>query len=696
MATMKLRLVFLLLLALGLCSVCSDDATTPVNDNPPDDNSKFSLYSSGDEDSRVDEFINAANGGTIEVSTDDSVRFILSVPAYSLPYSVSLLLTPLDSFDVAGPVVTACVDTGGGTGFCFPGIICEPTGTVFDSGAILTVEFPESQPFTFDSGITIAYFDTEDTNFYACSTVVDTSNRRLSCIIHHFSGYTTTTMPPQDEEDECAALEAAYFTAEGNARVLAGTESFYYSVSRLLELRRANWRSDPNFTGQGWIPCPSFNSQVDAALAELISLHWTRLQATWGEYPVQDLSFSNMIDHHKAMRWLTAMASGYDAYSTAHQTADAIHLYISNKARELATYGYNLCQEDNCDGRDYLADVIDLGAEGYVVTAGLVKDDAYLAQVTDWYNDCCNTDITVTVGAPVSDQIYRLAYDVNDVYANPYHYLCSLTVTVTGSSGTPKEGIPVQLWREGQSYKLATATSDEDGKVGFTISPDRVDWACQKFETWNLYAKAYVVEEEEWVQSDNSTSVTFHNTLVTTTISYQYEYSWQAGDAHLFAHASLNGSGTSPGHEIWTCLGSCEGKLTRDYSYDNCYHEMGDSLLHCVTAGTIGGDSAGACRAIVDIESVTLDNGMTVDFLFGARISLGESIFAGLIYAKSTGFIDTLQYGLEMSIWPENAFVWTFPYGTGAPTADTTWSYQSPDTEDATQTANLRVTIAVE
>jgi hypothetical protein len=87
---------------------------------------------------------------------------------------------------------------------------------------------------------------------------------------------------------------------------------------------------------------------------------------------------------------------------------------------------------------------------------------------------------------------------------------------------------------------------------------------------------------------------------------------------------------------------------------------------------------------------------MTVDFLFGASVSLGESIFAGLIYETSTGGIDTLHYGLEMSIFPETPFVWTFPYGTGAPSADTTWSYQSPDTEDATQTANLSVSITVE
>jgi len=693
---MKSRLAFLLLIALGLYSVCSDDSSNPVDNDPPPDSTAFSICCVGDDASAVSQYIIASAGGTAEVYSSDSVRFTLTVPDHSLNSSATITLTPLDTFSVTGPVVTACIDSDSGTGFCFPGIMCEPTGLSFDSGAILTVEFPESHPFAFDSGTTIAYFDIRDTNFYACSTVIDQANRRLSCIIHHFSGYATANMPPQGKEDECATLQAAYLTQYQVTSAHAGTDLFYYSLLRLLDVRQANYRDDPYFSGQGWIPCPSFNSQVDAGISELINLHWTQLQAIWNEYTVTELSFGNMIDHHKQMQNMTARLSGTDAYVTAGQTSDAILLYISNKARELAEVGYEMCQQDNCDGRNYLEQVLELGDGGYVVTSGLVKDVTYLAQVTAWHEDCCNTDITVTVGSPVSDQVYRIATDVNAVYADPYSYICSLTVVVTGSSGTPKADIPVQLWREGQNYKLLSGTSDEDGKVGFLISPDRVDWGCQKSETWNLYAKAYVVEEEEWVQSDNSTSVTFYNVLITTTISYQYEYSWQGGDSHLFAHASLDGSGTSPGHEVWTCSGACEGKLTRDYSYDNCYHQMGDSLLHCVTASTIGGDSTAACRATVNIHSVSLDNGMTVDFLSGARISLGESIFAGLIYEKSTGFVDTLHYGLEMSIWPGSAFVWTFPYGTGAPSADTTWSYQSPDTEDATQTANLSVSITVE
>jgi hypothetical protein len=391
------------------------------------------------------------------------------------------------------------------------------------------------------------------------------------------------------------------------------------------------------------------------------------------------------------MQGLANQVRGTAAQSVAEQTVTAIHLYISSKAHALATTGYNLCQADNCDGRYALIEVLQLGDQGYVVTSGLVKDDAYLQQVQQWYDDCCSSDLVVSISAPGGTEIRRVALDRDDVYANPYSYVCSLSVNVTGESGTPKPGIPVKLWREGQSYKVTTGTSGEDGKVGFVLSPDRVDWVCQETETWELYAEAYVAESDTWVRSEQTVSVTFYNLLVTTEITYQYEYAWVGGDAYLYTHASLSGSGTAPGREIGVCSGACQGRLTRNYSYDNCYHQMGDPDLYCVNASTIGGDSTYACRASVDIRSVTLDNGLSVDFFFGASISLGESIFAGLIYSTSSGTIDTVAYGVQ-SIWPDGAIY--LIAGDGG--MDTTWSYQSPPEEDATQTADLNINITVQ
>ena len=311
---MKSRLLLVLLLALGLCTVCSDDSSNPVHENPPDDTTTFSIYCAGDDASAVSQYISASTGGTVEVYSSDSVRFTLTIPDHSLNSSATVTLTPLDTFEVTGPVVTACIDSDSGTGFCFPGILCEPEGLWFDSGAVLAIEFPESRPFAFDSGATIAYFGVRDTNFYACSTVVDQANRRLSCIIDHFSGYATATTPPQDEEDECATLETAYLTEHNIASAHAGTDLFYYSLQRLLDVKQANYRSDPYFTGQGWIPCPSFGGQVDAGIRELISLHWTKLQQIWGGYEVVDLSFSDMIDHYRQMQNLTTQLSGTDAH----------------------------------------------------------------------------------------------------------------------------------------------------------------------------------------------------------------------------------------------------------------------------------------------------------------------------------------------------------------------------------------------
>ncbi|RKX27796.1 MAG: hypothetical protein DRP45_00105 [Candidatus Zixiibacteriota bacterium] len=684
---MKLRLAFLLILALGLCSTCSDNSTNPVKDDPLPDSSAFLIHCAGDTAAAVSQYISATNGGIIEVTTADSLRFTLSIPEHSLESSATLTLTPLSSFEVTGPVVTACVNADSGTGFCYPGIICEPAGLEFDPAAVLAVEFPDNQPFLFDSGITIAFFDTVIATFYACSTIVNQTDRSLSCIVSHFSGYTTANIPPQ--EDECAALEAAYQPVYDNARATAGAEQFYHYALRLVEIRRGNYRSDPYDFGQSWIPCPSFNTQVDFDLSELINLHWSRLQSYWDEVSADQISFSDMIDHHHRMQGLANQVLGTDAQSAADQAVRAIHLYISNKARALGTIGYNLCQNDNCDGRDYLMYVLQLGDQGYVVTSELVRDDAYLQQVQQWYDDCCETDLVVSIAVSGSSMIERVALDRDDVYANPYNYICSLTVDVKGASGTPKPGKSVKLFAEGQHYSISAGSSNDDGKVGFTINPRRIDWYCQETETWELYAEAYEIETETWVRSDQTVPVTFVNLLVTTEIAYQYEYASTGGESFLNVHASLSGNGTAPGNEVGICSRACEGKLTRDYSYENCY--ITGQGLYCSDASTIGGDSTYPCRAMVDISSVTLDNGQSVDFLFGASISLGESVFAGLIYSISSGTIDTLTYGLPMSIWPEGSIYLI----AGDAGMDTTWTYHSPPEEDAVQTVDLHVTISI-
>ena len=133
-------LIPFLLIAGCLLLVCSDSSTD--GDDPVElSDTTITVFYQTDDTRSVTTNVIASQGGTVTTTDADSIIYTLTVPAYSLPHSTAITLTPIDTLGVDEPAVFEGV---GDSAFCIPGILCEPEGVMFDSGATLTIQFPES------------------------------------------------------------------------------------------------------------------------------------------------------------------------------------------------------------------------------------------------------------------------------------------------------------------------------------------------------------------------------------------------------------------------------------------------------------------------------------------------------------------------------------------------------------------------
>lgn len=693
---MKHIIIVLFLLGVILLT-CTDKSTNPVNEEPKSEpvDSLFTIKYDVTGSMPVTKEILADSGGSMTAIDPHGVTFTLTIPPHSLASNTNITLRPLTSFDINGPITILPTDTVNG----FTGIICEPADLVLDSGATFTVNFPSGQQTPFDSGTVISYFDTDGSIFYPVSTEIDVAKGSLSCNIHHFSGYTTLYIPP--EQDECEVMESMFWSQRDYFYSTCGSDNFRYAIIRLLEMRSGNYRSDPYGSGQGWLACPSFNLFVDSELRLLVERHITAIKEFCETTPVTELNFNYIIDLHRDLQNLVYLVYDTDARSTFIQARDQLHLYISDKARALVTIGYDMCKNDNCDGKAYLERVLYLGYEGYVVTSDLIKDETYLQQVSGWIDDCCAGDLIVTLSIPGSSEIKRIALDLEDVYANPDEYICTLKVKVTGESGLPKQA-SVQFWNATENVKISHHSTDDNGEVNFFVKPSQIDFECQEFKDLEFYVIALDKTTEEWTEPSNHVNVRFNNVLITTTIDYAFNYNWSGGEASLICNVTLNGSGTAPGAStlpggrINDCSSTCDGLLLRNYSCEQVTFNTVDSSYVSSTLSTIGNESTYACRSEVSVHSVTVD-GETIKFLYGASISLNSLIFNGMIIQDFSGQTDTLNNGIKMAIFPEYPLEFFFPHGSLE--VDTVWTYslpQDPPNAYGDRTANLSVKISVQ
>jgi 5-hydroxyisourate hydrolase-like protein (transthyretin family) len=324
----------------------------------------------------------------------------------------------------------------------------------------------------------------------------------------------------------------------------------------------------------------------------------------------------------------------------------------------------------------------------------MAVDNAYLTQLDQWIDDCCNEYLNTTVSVPGPTTIKRYAFDPATVEANQYQYICSLLVRVERGEGTPAAGVPVRLFRNDEEKHFTSNSTNEDGIVSFLFSPESVDWLCQTEETWQIRAEAYESNSGEWFESDNSVSVTFVNQSVTTTINYVYTYDWDSGgDPQLHWTAGLSGSGTGPARTLGWCASACEGDMERTYSGSEVIYNSAEQKYVSYSWNSIGPDSVYACRANIEVHSVEISSlGRSFKFIFGASVSLGGSIFAGLIYEWNTGTVDTVQYGLSNTVWPEEPLLLLAQEG--GIVGDTIWTWNGTGVgEGSVVTATLHVMV---
>lgn len=684
--------VFIGCMALFVCSnnnVVSDDGD---GGDPPPTDTVFNITATADTDHSSSQIIIASNGGELTLTNAVGVIFTLTIPPYSLPNDTLVTLTAIDSFALTGPVTFGCVDSSNSSGFCFEGILCEPVGLYFDSGATLSVQFPQSDPFPFDSSIGLLYFETSETKLFPCQIEIDSATYQIICSINHFSGYVTTSVPYLSEDDLCAMLYTSYNdlkVAAGNTMAIDRLISYLRLIMDLKSSNHYTNSFDPLApTAQLQIECSSFNGTIESDLPPILTSFWNNLKGVWNENGIDYIPqmISDYEDSFEALHYL-ANTNSYNAFE---QIQREMKILISDRIKTWAETGHALCATTNevdCEqGSIILTAVLNYGDQHYVITASNSIDIDFLTQVQNWLNDCCARDFNINLTVPGGTTIYRLALDPNDVYGDPYAYVCSVNVSVTGPSGTPLEGIPIQLWREGATSKISSNSSNAEGNAAFIISPSSIAWNCQEYETWTFYAKAYDANTENWTDPSNSVEVMFLNSTVTTTINYQFHYEWVGGDYSSTADATVTGSGSAPIRPLGNCTSACSGTLIRTYSYSNCTPDG------CNSGTSLADEGVYACRAVGDIDEILLDNGKTVEFLIGLRVSLGSAVFAGLQYETSSGTTETLQYGLEMSVWPEDGFYFSDENGVDG---DTTWTWDSSDDPNMVGLKTVTYTVQV-
>lgn len=690
--------LWLSIIAIGcmVLFVCSDDNVISDDDNdddPPLD-SVFNITATANNAYSSTEEISAASGGDVNLTDGAGVSYTLIIPPYSLANDTTITLTAFDTFALTGPVTFNCVDSGNSSGFCFEGVMCEPSGLFFDSGATLIIQFPATPYFPLDSGINIIYFDQENTIFYPCETEQDTTNRTLSCTIYHFSGYVTNSSAYMSEDDFCQIMQSSFIQLKDIAQASIMVEELQTNLSMIYDLNMRNHYTntfnplDP--TAELEITCTSLFNMIDGGMPDILNSFWGNLQTVWNgnnspEYIPQMISD---LEHFCALYGIGAYPT---AVSVQGQIQQAMLVKVSDRIKTWAETGHTLCANTNeteCEeGRTILTDVLGYADQGYVVNSSGSADTDFITQAQNWLNDCCASDFNINLTVPGSTTIYRLAMSPDDVYADQYTYVCSVNVAVSGPSGTPLEGIPIQLWREGATSKLGTHSTDENGNAGFIIEPRFIDWNCQEYENWTFYAKAYDASSESWSEPSNSVAVMFVNSTVTTTINYQFHYEWSAGDYSSSAEATVTGTGSSPIRPLGNCISECTGALIRTYSYSNC-----NPIDGCNTGTSLTDDGVYACRAVGDIDEILLDNGKTVEFLIGLRVNLGSAVFAGLQYETSSGTTETLQYGLAMSVWPEDGFYFADENGVDG---DTTWVWDSSGDPNAVGLKTVTYSVSV-
>lgn len=281
---------------------------------------------------------------------------------------------------------------------------------------------------------------------------------------------------------------------------------------------------------------------------------------------------------------------------------------IEQAARAMANEGQNMCERQECDGKNLLAYVLSLVSRDYLHNAALVN------QVRNWHGDCCGEmRVTLTADKSVVNICAVSEAGLGGAIAN-------FTVYVENDNGEPIEGAHVRIkWY--RSIIDRTGLTDASGLfhaswTGSHLTPR----SCTESVTEQFYAEATVHHDKA---RSEDVAITFRNVHLFTSVNYVYLFSSNESTPYR-CEATIIGNGSAP-PGIDGCLSpwsdTCDGDLTRSY-----FARVGERTSTAVDSLTIS-----ACKATGYFEGV-LDGktGETAAVLRSITISdlgwMGEDI----------------------------------------------------------------------
>ncbi len=645
---------------------CSEDSAIAPDGNGQNEES-FDISYTTDSSRAVESSITAALGGTVYAVDSSGVVFTLEIPANALSQDETIRIIPLDLLTIEGPGVMLCSGCDEGEDCCVKGALFEPEGLEFDSLVTLTVEFPDTRPFPFDSVGVVMVFDSPSSLYSPCPTEVDYDARKLTASISHFSGYGTAS-------PDCEHLTQLYYRFEEAVRATVGTGAIYYPLGELIGLYISNVACDPVFQDQCHVMCPSVNVMIENLFAVELSNHIASLK---GSHPVGEAtpqSIEEMIEHFEKLYRVKCSCSL--TFTVLAGLESDMFAYIRQMAGTVYTQGVTLCQQSECDdGEALLSYVLNLGARGYVT------DEAFLQQVEEALDNCC-AELSITLSAD-NYAIPRAVVSIGDLEAG---YI-TLTATVTDPSGGPRVGLRVDMGWDINYSNLGGDETDENGKAEVYVSARDLGstevFFCYESLVRETGAKVYDPVASEWYESDPVT-LTFKNLVMTSEIQYSFsEDSFTDPDNYKVATAAVSGGGTGPANSTSPCVNDCTGKIQFSYTSNSC------SAGECGTENVIGNPEVTGCLVRPVFDGIVLDNGKLVYLVEGINF-YSSALYPNVTYERCVAAVcDTAVYPFTAwTRWPV-AEIPTYFEGDG------TGSFLPWQWSEETETSSTSITITV-
>lgn len=584
-----LRPALVLVGCLLLCTCTEDSPTESGTDPDPVVPPAFLVGYTTDDARAVSATIAASTGGSLAATDAAGASFSLTIPPEALDSNTMITITPLSCLTIGGPGATRCSDDDTTSGrCCLTGALFEPSGLIFNEPA--TVEISYSGEFPFRRNGTMIWFDSTESAFLPCSTLVDTISGSLTAHLHHFSGYGAAA---PDSAQWWALYQ--YWSNELRASV-GNTREFLTALQGLLDLAAMNWQID--MFGEVEPICTGLFEAIETTTSERVRAHHAALRAmveqSWEKGLVYDL-----IAFHQMLGEFENRLSA-DFWYACTQTRVWIIGTIEMLVQHHAEAGHAQCEADNCDGRQDLQWAFDVCMTGYV------EDVPMVSQIRNWLEDCCgelNVEISVT-----PETLHRAGLAQDDTYGT----YATVTVTVTSQSGEPQEGVAVVVKWSKNISNLCTGETDANGQfVGyFSAHLPGTAYNGHDFLEYMVWAEA------SWVGGSyrsEDVPVDFQNVVVSASYSYSYNAEYDNGQIMTVTDCSVNGSFEMPAGGCAT--GDC-GTVTRSY-----HHSRGNYSIDLIDLATrdLWNGSAG-----FTYQQITVGNGQTLTTQYVTGVSIAS------------------------------------------------------------------------